>query len=116
MQLLTTHLKVLQTYWREFHRAPTYQQHLATRTKPRPLLITSGKRHQQMRKTGLILQELPELCLEDAGAQGVTASADYEFIEKRWRDERALKDKEHALEMERLAVEKLRIERKQERS
>ncbi|KAL3203819.1 hypothetical protein MRX96_053160 [Rhipicephalus microplus] len=49
-------------------------------------------------------------------AQGVTASADYEFIEKRWRHERALKDKEHALEMERLAVEKLRIERKQERS
>ncbi|KAL3205936.1 hypothetical protein MRX96_040550 [Rhipicephalus microplus] len=49
-------------------------------------------------------------------AQAVTASADYEFIEKRWRHERALKEKEHALKMERLAVEKLRIERKQERS
>ncbi|KAH7963648.1 hypothetical protein HPB52_022316 [Rhipicephalus sanguineus] len=49
-------------------------------------------------------------------AQAATASADYEFIEKRWRHERALKEKEHALEMERLAVEKLRIERKQQRS
>ncbi|KAH7955700.1 hypothetical protein HPB52_002898 [Rhipicephalus sanguineus] len=49
-------------------------------------------------------------------AQAVTASADYEFIEKRWRHERAPKEKEHALEMERRAVEKLRIERKQQRS
>ncbi|KAH8028089.1 hypothetical protein HPB51_013136 [Rhipicephalus microplus] len=49
-------------------------------------------------------------------AQAATASVDYEFIEKRWRHERALKEKEHALEMECLATEKLRIERKQERS
>ncbi|KAH7982406.1 hypothetical protein HPB52_004415 [Rhipicephalus sanguineus] len=35
---------------------------------------------------------------------------------KRWRHERALKEKEHTLEMERLAAEKLRIERKQQRS
>ncbi|KAH7985685.1 hypothetical protein HPB51_026780 [Rhipicephalus microplus] len=49
-------------------------------------------------------------------AQATTARADFEFIEKRWRHKRALKEKEHALEVERLAVEKLRIKRKQERS
>ncbi|KAH6922064.1 hypothetical protein HPB50_008530 [Hyalomma asiaticum] len=48
-------------------------------------------------------------------SQAATTSADHEFIEKRWRHERALKEKEHEVEMEHLAVEKLRMEHKQQR-